>query len=101
MTNSTKKYKIISVLGKYNLECCGDFPTCINPYSTSPIDNSFLVRSWKNLIIIPNYNGLSDHDVLMLTPCNPSYKFVKFVLVGTGRHCDDPSVREFKSNLSY
>jgi hypothetical protein len=83
----------------YNLDYIADFPTCINSYSASSIDNIFLDRSRnKNFIIELYYNGLSDHDVLMLTLCNPSHNFPKSGLVRTGRYYDDPSTREFKLN---
>jgi CRISPR/Cas system CSM-associated protein Csm4 (group 5 of RAMP superfamily) len=60
MTNNTKKYKITSLLGSYNLDYIVNFPTHINTYSASTIDNIFLDRSKnKNFITEPYYNGLS------------------------------------------
>jgi hypothetical protein len=93
MTNNTKKYKITFLLGSYNLEYIVDFPTSINTYSASSIGNTDLDRSKnKTCIIEPYYNGLSDHDAVMLTHIN---------LVSIGRYYDDSSIREFKLNLSY
>jgi endonuclease/exonuclease/phosphatase family metal-dependent hydrolase len=96
-TNNTKKYKITSLLGSYNLHYTVDFPTHISTYSASTIDNIFLDRSRnKNFITEPHYNGLSDHDALMLTLYNPSCKHLKPESVRIGRYYDDSSIREFK-----
>jgi hypothetical protein len=101
MTNNTRKYKIISLLRTYNLDYIVDFPTCIGTYSASSIDNIILDRNRnKNLTIEPYHNGLSDHDTLMLTLYNPSYNPLKSDWVRIGRYYDDPSIREFKLNLS-
>jgi hypothetical protein len=102
MTKSTNKSKITSLLRSYNLDYVVDFPTHITTNSASTIDNIFLDRSRnKNFITEPYYNGLSDHDALMLTLHNPSYKHLKPGLVRIGRYYDDSSIREFKLNLSY
>jgi hypothetical protein len=77
-TNSTKKHKITPLLGSYNLDYIVDFFALVPTYSASTIDNIFLDRSRnKNGIIEPHYNGLSDHDALMLTLYNPSHKHLK------------------------
>jgi hypothetical protein len=102
MTNNTRKYKIISHLRMYNLDYILDFPTRIRSYLASSIDNIFLNRNRnKNLTTEPYHNGLSDHDALMLSLYNPSYNSQKSDMVRISRYYDDPSIRDFKLNLSH
>jgi hypothetical protein len=54
-----------------------------------------------NRNLIRSYNGLSDHDALILALCKQSYNFLKSGFVRIGSYYDHPSVREFKLNLSY
>ena len=97
MTDNTKKYQIISLLKTYNLDYIVNFPTRINAYTETTIDNIFLDRSKnENFIIEPYYNRLSDHNAQMLTLCIPSHKSFKPGLARTGRKYDDSSVSEFK-----
>jgi hypothetical protein len=72
-----------------------DFPTC------NSADSASLIEVGIKTIIGPYYNGLSDHDALMLTLSNPSHKPSKFGWVRIGRYYNDSSIREFKLNLSY
>jgi len=102
MTDNTKKYQIISLLMTYNLDYIVNFPTRINTYTETIIDNIFLDRSKnENFIIELYYNGLSDHDTQMLTLYIPSHNSCKHGLVRTGRKYDDSSINEFKMKLSY
>jgi len=102
MTDNTKKYQITSLLKTYNLDYIVNFPTRINDYTETTIDNIFLDRSKnENLIIELYYNILSDHDAQILTLCIPSHKSFKPGLARTGRKYNDSSVSEFKMNLSY
>ena len=79
-----------------------NFPTQINAYTETTIDNIFQDRRKnENFIIEPYYNGLSAHDAQMLTLYNPSHKSFKPGLATTGRKYDDSSISEFKMNLSY
>jgi hypothetical protein len=45
----------------------------------------------------PYYNGLSDHDALMLTLSISVYKLPKSRRVRIGRVYDDSSIREFNT----
>jgi hypothetical protein len=79
-----------------------DFPTRISANSASSINNIFIDRNRnKDFIIEPYYNGLSDHDALMLKLSNPSHKPPKPAWVRIGRYYNDSSIREYKLNLSY
>jgi len=101
MTDNTKKYQIISLLKMYNLDYIVNFPTRINDYTETTIDNIFLDRSKnENFIIEPYYNGLCDHNAQMLTLCIPSHTSFKPGLARTGRKYDD-SLSDFKMKLSY
>jgi len=102
MTDSTTKYQITSLLKMYNLDYTVNFPTRINDYTETTINNIFLDRSEiENFIIEPYYNGLSDHDAQMLTLYIPSHKSLKHGLTRTCRKYDDFSISEFRMNLSY
>ena len=102
MTDNTKKYQIISLLKTCNLDYIVNFPTLINAYTETTIDNIFLdVSKNKNFITELYYNGLSDHDAQMLTLYIPSHKSFKPGLARTGRKYDDSSISEFKMNFSY
>jgi hypothetical protein len=73
MDSSSNKSKIISLLALYNLDYIVDFPTRMNTQSASAIDNIFWDRSQnKNYSTGPYFNGLSDHDALMLSLSLPS-----------------------------
>jgi len=86
----------------YNLDYIVNFPTRINDYTETTIDNIFLDRSKnENFIIEPYYNGLSDHDAQMLKLYIPSYTSFKPGLARTGRKYDDSSLSDFKMKLSY
>jgi hypothetical protein len=86
MTNNTRKYKVISLLGAYSLDYIVDFPALIDTFSVLLVDNIFLDRSRNNLIIEPYHNELSDHDTLMCTLCNPAYNFLKPGLIRIGTY---------------
>jgi hypothetical protein len=49
MTNNTKRYKIISLLKRYNLDYIVDFPTRMGTCSALSIDNILLDRNRTNL----------------------------------------------------
>jgi hypothetical protein len=53
MTNNTRKYKIIDLLGTY-LDYMIDFPTCIDTYEALSIDNIFSTEV-KIEILLMNY----------------------------------------------
>jgi len=79
-----------------------NFPTRVNTYSASVIDNIILDKSKnENFIIEPYNNGLSDHDSQMLTLQTPSHVHSKHRLFRTGRKYDSSSISECKINLSY
>jgi hypothetical protein len=85
----------------YNLEYVVDFPTSVDAQSATSVDNIFLDKSRnKDYVIEPYYNGLSDHDALILTLRISLYKVPKSRRVRIGRVYDDSSIREFKLNLS-
>jgi len=78
------------------------FFTRINGYSETTIDNIFLDRNkYKNFVIQPYYNGLSDHDAQLLTLYIALQKPFKPKLARTGRKYSDSSISDFKMNLSY
>jgi hypothetical protein len=100
MIDTTKKHQLTSLLKMYNLDYIVNFPTRINEYSETSIDNIFLDRSkYKSFVVEPHINGLSDHDAQMLTLYVPSHKFCK--LTKYVRKYDDYSINTFKLNLSY
>jgi hypothetical protein len=63
LTNNTRKYKIISLLGMYNLDYIVDFPTRIDTYSASSIDNIFINIEIK--ILLSNHT-LMDYPTMLL-----------------------------------
>ena len=91
MTDNTKKYQIISLLKTYNLDYIVNFPTRINAYTETTIDNIYPdISKNENFIIEPYYNGLSDHDTQMHTLYIPSHKSFKPGLARTGRSTMTP-----------
>jgi len=52
MTDNTKKYQIISLLKTYNLDYIVNFPTRINAYTETTIDNIFLDRRKMSTLIL-------------------------------------------------
>jgi len=90
MTDNTKKYQITSLLKAYNLDYIVNFPTWINAYTETTIDNKFLDRSKnENFIIELYYNRLSDHDAQMLTLYISLHKSFKPGLIRNVRKYDD------------
>ena len=68
MAKSKKRDRLISLLESYNLKYIVTFPTRITAQSSSTIDNIFIDSNrYNEYTITPFYNGLSDHDALMLT----------------------------------
>jgi hypothetical protein len=77
----------------YNLEYIVEFPTRVDAQSAASIDNIFLDKSRnKDYVIEPYYNGLSDHDALILTLRTSLYKAPKSGRVRIGSVYDDSSV---------
>jgi hypothetical protein len=62
------KNQLDSILQSYTLSSIVNFPTRKGPNSFSTIGNVFVDNSYLNKFdIIPLINGLSDHDVQLLT----------------------------------
>jgi exonuclease III len=102
MTDSIKRNHLTSLLETYNLEYIVTFPTRVTTRSGSAIDNIFLDRSkYNNFTIRPFYNGLSDHDALMLTLYTHSSKALKSTKTRIGRNYCMESIHNFKLNLSF
>ena len=100
MLDSTDKHQLISLLKIYNLDYIVTFPTRINETTQTSIDNIFLDKSkYTSYVIEPYFNGLSDHDALMLTMNVTLQKMDK--ITKSVRIYDDCFVDEFILNLSY
>jgi hypothetical protein len=68
----------------------------------SAIDNIFLDRSkYDNFTIEPFYNGISDHDALLLTLYTHSCTAIKSIKTRIGRKYCMESISNFKLNLNF
>jgi hypothetical protein len=100
MTNNTEKYKITSLLGTYSLDYIVHFPTRKTP--TQHHQEIVFFSTEIEMKIISNNTILVYLTMtLMLTLCNPAYKFLKSGLVRIGRYYGNPYIKEFKRKLSY
>ena len=101
LTSNPNKKLLDSLLNSYNLTSIVDFPTRIQSKSLSAIDNIFIDYSRKDKhYICPFFNGLSDHDGQLLQFFN-AYISILTNSTQTHRKFDEPSILEFKLNLSF
>ena len=68
LTEDVKKRQLSELLLTYNLTPIVHFPTRTLGSSSTAIDNIFLdTNTFYNYTVSPQYNGLADHDALLLT----------------------------------
>jgi len=102
MADSIKRDMLTSLLETYKLEYIVSFPTRVTTQSSSAIDNVFLDSSkYDKYTIVPHYNGLSDHDALMVTVYLYSHKVSKSTNARFGRNYCMENINKFKLGLSF
>ena len=93
---------LTSLLETYKLEYIISFPTTVTNQSSSAIDNIFLDSSkYDKYTIVPHYNGLFDHDALMVTVYLYSHKASKSTNGRFGRNYCMENINKFKLGLSF
>jgi hypothetical protein len=95
------KKQLDTLLISYNLSTKVHFPTRIQNKSSTAIDNIFKeIFQFKNYIITPMINGLSNHDAQLLT-INEINLENQTCHINTIRNINKNSLTEFQINLSY
>ena len=101
LTENDMKKQLDTLLISYNLSTKVHFPTRIQNKSSTAIDNIFKeIFQFKNYIITPMINGLSNHDaqLLMINEINLQNQTCH---INTIRNINKNSLTEFQINLSY
>jgi hypothetical protein len=93
-----RRQQLDTLLATYNFKSTVNFPTGIINGSSTVIDNIFIDLS-RNFTINPLINGLSDHDMQLLTLENiiaPMQEFTSCYV----RNINSPTICEFQCKLS-
>jgi hypothetical protein len=101
LTENYMKKQLDARLISYNLYSKVHFPTRIQKKSSTAIDDiSIDTLQFKNYIITPMINGLSDHDAQLLT-INEIHLRNQTCHIKTIRNINKNLIIDFQINLSY
>jgi hypothetical protein len=101
LCESNTRTQLDSLLASYNLFNLVNFPTRIDNKSSTAIDGIFIDKyKFKNYIIMPVANGLSDHDAQFLVLNNLKVHNSKSCRYNK-RQINKTSIENFKLSLSY